>query len=294
MFPIAFIVSIYVAASNIQLMKKEGRNWRNMLGLMLGIFVCFCTVFPFALSEMLQRSNVIDVHNERGMALYVEMAVTNGILVAVSYLECILLGSVILSLKAAKKVPAFDKDYILILGCQIREDGSLTPLLKGRADRALNFAQMQKEASGRDIVFVPSGGKGPDEVIPEAQAVRNYLVSKGIPEERILAEDESLNTFENFRNSYGLIKNDGRTPEPKIAFSTTNYHVFRSGILARQQGIDAEGIGSGTRSYFWINAFVREFIATLYAESKRHLIITVLLILMILAMVLIVRMSNVL
>ena len=56
-----------------------------------------------------------------------------------------------------------------------------------------------------------------------------------------------------------------------MSFSTTNYHVFRSGILARQQGIDAEGIGSPTKSYFWINAFVREFIATVLYGWKVHL-----------------------
>jgi uncharacterized SAM-binding protein YcdF (DUF218 family) len=55
-----------------------------------------------------------------------------------------------------------------------------------------------------------------------------------------------------------------------IAFSTTNYHVFRSGVLARGMGIDAQGIGAATRSYFWINAFIREFVAVLNSEKKLH------------------------
>lgn len=36
-------------------------------------------------------------------------------------------------------------------------------------------------------------------------------------------------------------------------------------------GIAAEGIGSPTKSYFWINAFIREFIAALHMERKAHL-----------------------
>ena len=32
-----------------------------------------------------------------------------------------------------------------------------------------------------------------------------------------------------------------------------------------------EGIGAKTKSYFWINAFIREFIATLYTEKKKHI-----------------------
>ena len=143
------------------------------------------------------------------------------------------------------------------------------------------------------IVFVPSGGQGADEIMPEGQAIRNYLIEAGVPEDRILTEDRSVNTYENFRNSVELIRAGG-IEDLKIAFSTTNYHVFRSGIIAEQQGIRAEGIGSGTRSYFWVNAFVREFIATVYAEWKRHLRIIAILILLTLAMVLFWYLSNVL
>ena len=41
-------------------------------------------------------------------------------------------------------------------------------------------------------------------------------------------------------------------------FSTTNYHVFRSGVWAGLAGFPAEGIGSRTKWWFWPNAFVRE------------------------------------
>ena len=55
-----------------------------------------------------------------------------------------------------------------------------------------------------------------------------------------------------------------------MAFATTNYHVFRSGILAHDEGLAAEGIGSHTKTYFWVNAFIREFIATLHTERRTH------------------------
>ena len=53
-----------------------------------------------------------------------------------------------------------------------------------------------------------------------------------------------------------LIRNHTKNYDPKIAFSTTNYHVFRSGVFASRQGIRAEGIGAKTKIYFWINAFI--------------------------------------
>ena len=267
--PVAFVLSIMVTVSNIKLIRSEGRNWRNMLGFLLGIALCFATVFPDVLSDYLQQAQWIDVHNQNAPWYYVELAVENLVMILVTYLECILLATVVFGYKAAHRIPAFDKTHILILGCAINSDGTLTKLLQGRADRAVEFAKMQKEATGKGIIFVPSGGQGSDEVISEAAAVRNYLNGIGIDDSRILMEDKSVNTHENFRNSAALINET--CENPKIAFSTTNYHVFRSGLLAARQGIKAEGIGSRTRSYFWINAFIREFIATMVTERKAHI-----------------------
>ena len=273
--PVAFVLSLLVTASNISLMYKEGRTWRNMLGIFLGVGLCLLTLLPTALGEYLQWSPnpIMDVHNERGAGLYIETFTEGVISMLVSYLECMLIGTVAFGIKAARHIPAFDKDYIVIHGCQIRDDGTLTPLLRSRADRALEFARMQKEKTGRDIVFIPSGGRGPDEVIPEADAIAAYLREAGIPEERILPEDTSTDTYENIRNSMKLIRERAGTEEPKVAFSTTNYHVFRAGLIARQQGENLEGIGSPTKRYFWVNAFVREFIATLVSEKKKHILI---------------------
>ena len=273
-------------------MRNEGRNWKNMLGCILGIMLCLSTVFPEILGNFLQQTTIVDVHNQNGIALYIELLVENTIFAVTAYLECILIGTIILSTKAARKIPAFDKDYILILGCQIKKDGTLTNLLKSRADRAIAFAKMQKNAVGKDITFIPSGGKGIDEVIAEADAIKNYLVSTGIPESSILVENQSENTYENLRNSMELIRNHTKNDNPKIAFSTTNYHVFRSGVFASRQNIKAEGIGAKTKRYFWINAFIREFIATLVSEWKTHMAIIMIWIVVIISMVGIVYFSN--
>ena len=293
--PLILVVSVYVTASNIQLMRREGRNWRNMLGCILGIAVILFTLFPPILGEILQRNiEWIDVHNMKSPALYIEMIVENVVSFTVAYLECLLIGTIFFAVKAARHIPAFDKDYILILGCMIRKDGALTKLLQSRADRAVEFARMQEKATGKEIIFVPSGGQGDDEIMPEAQAIRNYLLSIGIPDERILPEDRSVNTYENLRNSAELIRRHSGRPDPKIAFSTTNYHVFRSGQLAARQGIDAEGIGSPTKKYFWLNAFVREFVAMIVSGRRQHLAAVGVLTAIILAMVLATYYLNVL
>ena len=92
----------------------------------------------------------------------------------------------------------------------------------------------------------------------------------------IIIENKSKNTLENINFSKKLIKKK----EANIAFSTTNFHVLRAGLIVTSQGIILEGIGSKTKSYFWINAFIREFIGTLYSEKKKHVIFFILLKLM--------------
>jgi uncharacterized SAM-binding protein YcdF (DUF218 family) len=167
-----------------------------------------------------------------------------------------------MTVKAARRIPSFDRDYIIIHGSQIRKDGTLTKLLQGRADRAIEFAKLQKEATGKDIIFVPSGGKGSDEVISEAEAIRNYLLANAIPAGQILTEDQSVSTEENLRNSAALIRQRSGE-EAKVAFATTNYHVFRSGLCARRVKMRALGLGAKTKWYFWPNAWVREFVGLL-------------------------------
>ena len=287
MFPVAFVMSILISLSNIRLMMKEGKTWRNMLGLILGLMLMTGTVIPVFIGNILQTNPYLNVHEESGTGHLIEMAVDSASFIVVAYLECILIGSILYGIKAARHIPKFDKDYILILGCQIRKDGTLTPLLQSRADRALDFGKMQKEAAGKDIKYVPSGGQGRDEVMAEADAIKEYLLSRGIPEDRIIVENKSLNTIENIRNSMNLIKEDFDGENPEAAFSTTNYHVFRSGMIASQQGFKLEGIGSKTKSYFWINAFVREYIAMLSEERKTHIKILAVLIALSLLMVLI-------
>ena len=294
LLPVAFVTFILVTLSTIQLMRKEGRNWRNLLACFLGVFVCLATVFPYELSDYLFWHSTVDFHRETSVLMHAEMAFEEIIFTGVAYLECILLATVVLAVKAARHVPPFDREYVLILGSQINRDGTLTKLLQGRADRALEFARMQREAGGPDPVFVPSGGQGPDEVVSEAEAMRRYLLERGVPEDRILPEDRSANTYENLKNSAALIRERDPEGEPKIAFSTTNYHVFRAGMLGWSQGIRAEGIGSRTKRYFWINAFVREFIATLYSERRTHLLVMAGLTVIILLLVAIIYISRLL
>ena len=288
LLPIFFITFILVTISNMRLIRREGMSLRNLLGLFLGIFILVLTFLPDYIYNVLQRTQSIDIYNLNSIGPYLYNFFESVIYLIVSYLECILIGTIIMALKVIKKRPIYNKDYVIILGCQIKKDGSLTPLLKGRVDRAIQFREEQLKNTGKDLIFIPSGGKGNDEVISEAEAMKNYLLEQGIKEKNILVENQSKNTYENIDFSYRLIKKKNAN----VVFSTTNYHVFRAGLLATGQGFVLEGIGSRTKAYFWVNAFIREFIGTIYSEKKKHLLVFLIILIIISIMISITYFAN--
>ncbi len=260
--PFMLLLSVLLAVSNIWLMRHEGYRPVNSLGIIfavvwfLGAVLTIGQYFYSAVSEL-------PFYDIIGAPL----------VYVVAYMECMFIATVACSYLAVKYKTPLDRDYIIILGCAIRKDGTLTPLLKGRVDSAVEFEKKQFKKTGKHAVFVPSGGQGPNEVVSEGEAMENYLLSIGIPDEQILREDKSVNTFENMKFSGKVIEADTDDFEnKKIAFATTNYHIFRGYILSKKNGFEAKGIPAKTKQYFFPNAFLREFIGLLVDKKWKHVI----------------------
>ena len=260
--PFLLAFSGMLCVSNISLIRHEGRRLVNVLGILLSFLLVGGLVFLFFFDYAVSGS-------QREVMLH--DLVTNLFAAVYLYFECMLIGAIIANAIAARYEPAPDKDFVIVLGCGIRKDGTPSPLLRGRIDRALDFARKQKAETGKDLIFVTSGGQGPDEVISESAAMKRYLLEQGVPEERILEEDRSTDTFENMKFSKAKIC--AVDPEAKVAFSTTNYHVFRSGLFARRVKMRAVGMGAKTKWYFWPNASVREFVGLLTEHRGKQALI---------------------
>ena len=259
--PVMLVIAALLSISNISLMRHEGYRPVNALGILFGILWIICIALTMGVNYL-------------PMGEVFRKYIRPPLLYTICYFGCMFLSTMASAYLASKYVPAFDRDYIIILGCAIRSDGSLTPLLKARADAALNFEKKQYDSTGKHAVFVPSGGQGSDEVISEGEAMERYLLSEGVPPERILREDKSVNTMENMRFSRDKITEvEGDSFEyRKISFATTNYHVFRGYILALKNGFKAEGISAKTKAYFYPNAFLREFVGLLVDQKFKHLL----------------------
>ena len=249
-FLLGFSIALFV--SNLSLIRHEGRRFVNILGILLSLLLVVGEI----------GIGILDYWTSgTGQVRFAPTVMVNLFAAMYLYFECMMIGTLIANITALRITPKPDRDFLIVLGCGIRRDGTPTPLLKGRLDLALRFYEKQLAETGKRPRFVASGGQGPDEVRPEAAAMRDYLLEQGIPEEQILTEDRSSDTTENMRFSADIIR--ALQPEAETAFFTTNYHVFRAGIKARQAKLRAVGMGAKTKWYFWPNAAVREFIGLL-------------------------------
>ena len=260
-FPLLVAFSLALAVSNIALLRHNRPRVQNALGLIISLLIVGGAVFGLWLSG--------EVFARTLREFRIRATVGNVYCMAFVYFECILAGAVICGIRAARhRVPA-GRDVIIILGCWFRKDGSLPPLLRCRVDRAIAYWHDTREQTGREAFLIPSGGRGTDESMPEAEAMRAYLIAQGIPERLILPEAESASTYQNLLFSRRIMEEHG-LPRSCV-YATTNYHVFRSGMWAAKAGLDAEGISSRTRWWFWPNAFIRECVSLVADRWKLEL-----------------------
>ena len=260
--PFLLLFSAALCASNISLIRHEGKRLVNILGILLSFLLVAGLVLLFLFDRYASGSRLQVMLHDLAANIFAAVYL---------YFECMLIGAIMADVIAARYEPEPDKDFLIVLGCGFRKDGSPSPLLRGRLDRALRFAEKQEAATGKAPIFVTSGGQGPDEVCSESACMKRYLLEQGVPEERILEEDRSTDTFENMKYSKAQIWKVN--PQGKVAFATTNYHVFRSGLYARRVKMRAVGMGADTKWYFWPNASVREFVGLLTEHRGKQILI---------------------
>ena len=241
---IAAGAALFLGVCGVSLLRHEGFRPRNLMGVALGLAWT---------GGNLGCILALDAAPARFFPLLL------GLLGC--YVDFLLSGILLAAFLAARHKPAYDKDFVIIPGCSISKQGGLLPLLKGRTNRAIRFAWDQERATGKPARYIPTGGQGPDEIMSEGSAMEFYLLSHGAEQVEVLPEKASTDTYENMLFSKRII--DEAKSGEKVCFVTTNYHVLRSGMLARKAGLDAEGLASGTKWYFWPNGLARECIAVI-------------------------------
>lgn len=156
------------------------------------------------------------------------------LLIIMALSEGFLLASVVCN---AKRLNAPEPaDVLIVLGAQVYRDETPSPALKRRLDVAL--ALYQQGFAGK---IITTGAQGDNEPMPEARAMKNYLVANGVPEDAVFCDPDSYNTIQNIGNAKTIMEAQGLASAIVV---TSDYHLWRALSICKDFGIPATGAGS--------------------------------------------------
>ena len=154
-----------------------------------------------------------------------------GIVIAVSVILAVAVVYIvilnIMMLRAVYNKPK-KPNVVVVLGCQVRGERP-SKMLRLRLDAAKELLDQYP-----DVKCIVSGGQGSDEKISEAQCMKNYLVEKGVSEDRIIMEDKSTTTSENLE--FSIKKMDELGLGRDMTIVTDGYHLYRASLIAKERG----------------------------------------------------------
>ncbi|MEU1574947.1 YdcF family protein [Streptomyces collinus] len=254
-----FVLAVFLIANGVTMLRREGRRPANLLSLAAG-----AGILVFIALKAIANST-------RWELLDTPLDAVGFVLGYVSLLfVCFLLYSFVYGrIRQGQAV-----DFVVVLGSGLVRGSRVPPLLAGRLDRGRAAFDAQR-AEGRETMLLTSGGQGPDEDLPEARAMADYLIAAGVPGDRILIEDKSRTTQENLRFSRALMRD--RKTDYRALVVTNNFHVMRAAQIARKEKVEAQVIGAPTARYFWPSATIREFVAVFLSHRVLNLGICALL-----------------
>ncbi len=160
-------------------------------------------------------------------------------------------------IRKSKKKYRDDCEYLMILGGDIIGADTPSPQLLERMKEAAIYLK-----ENTHCMIVPCGGCFRDgQKKSEAQIIADYLLTQGIDGDRIILEDKSTTTFENFLFAVEIIKKHSKKniDDVKIAFLSSTYHIHRSSVIAKACGIKNAGVVSCITPGDAYKRFIREY-----------------------------------
>lgn len=155
----------------------------------------------------------------------------------------------------AQPIKIDDPEYLMILGASLDGD---QPGLTLQQRLQVGLAYLEENP---DVDVIVTGGQGADEAITEAKAMAAFLKQNGIQSNRIILEENSHSTMENFKFSADILKQRGKEQPIKIVFVTSNFHLPRATMLAERNGFISGRIPAPTPINVLPVSLFREYFA---------------------------------
>lgn len=223
----------------------------------LGLFaIILLAILLFALCFFQNRIINFISKNKRKKPFKISAAVLTAVLLLI--ISLITVETVCMK-KACESMPE-SNSTVIVLGCRVK-NGRPSLMLRDRLNAAYEYLEKNP-----DSICIVSGGKGADESISEAECMYKYLVDKGIDKKRLIKEDKSKTTYENFEFSAKIIKE--KSLSNSVAVVTNDFHEYRASLLAKKLSLDFGSVPSKTVYYMYPVNYVRELFGILYFWIK--------------------------
>lgn len=141
----------------------------------------------------------------------------------------------ILSSEAAAALT--DMDCIIVLGCQVKADGTPSHMLADRLNRSIELYNL-----GAAPKLIMSGDHGQKEY-DEVNTMKQYAVDAGVPSSDVFMDHAGFSTYETMyraKEIFGV---------KKAVIVTQEYHLYRALYIAKKLGIEAYGVPADYRRY---------------------------------------------
>lgn len=135
-------------------------------------------------------------------------------------------------------------DCILVLGCQVRDDGTPSDMLRDRLAKAIELYQL-----GAAPKIIMSGDHGRKDY-NEVGTMKQYAIDHGIPSEDIFMDHAGFSTYESIfraKEIFGV---------QKVLVVTQQYHLYRALYIANR--FDMEAYGTAAEDYHYAGQEMRE------------------------------------
>ena len=154
----------------------------------------------------------------------------------------------ILTEEEAARLP--DVDCIVVLGCHVRSDGSLSDMLEDRLK--CGVALYDLEAAPKLLTSGDHGRESYDEV----DAMKRYAVEHGVPSVDVFMDHAGFSTYETIYRAKEIFGAE------RILIVTQEYHLYRALYIAQAMGLEAWGVSASLREYGGQRGYdIREILA---------------------------------
>ena len=164
-------------------------------------------------------------------------------------------------------LPDEEFDCIMVLGCQVKEGGEPSHMLRDRLQRGVEVYNL-----GMAEKLLMSGDHGRTDY-NEVETMKQYAIDEGVDSADVFMDHAGFSTYESIYRAKEVFGVE------KMVIITQEYHLYRALYIVEQLGIEAYGVASDYHTYVGqsmrdlreVLARAKDFVTTIVKPEPTYL-----------------------